>query len=132
MTRTLLIVAALLMSARMATAQNAEVPGWIKLVENQPADMDRSVWKEKRRDAARKLAQSKDKRAVPPRIKLAETETFDIIGEIAIEGLGNLGDKSAVPVLQKIANDPAREKPQRDLAKKALGKLNAPTTPKTD
>jgi HEAT repeats len=121
-------IVALLISARPATAQNADVPALIKLVENQPTDMpDKSAWKEKRREAARKLAQSKDKRAVPTLIRLAETETFDIIGEIAIEGLGNLGDKSAVPVLQKIANDAAREKPQRELAKKALGKLGAST-----
>jgi hypothetical protein len=108
-----------------AAAQPADVPALVKLVETQPADMDKSTWKEKRRDAARRLGQSKDKRAVPALIKLAETETFDIVGEIAIEGLGNLNDQSAVPVLQRIANDPSREKPQRDLARKALGKLGA-------
>jgi hypothetical protein len=125
-------VTAALLATTMAAAQPADVPGMIKFVETQPTDMDKSAWKEKRRDAARRLGQSKDKRAVPVLIKLADTETFDIIGEIAIEGLGNLGDQAAVPVLQKIANDAAREKPQRDLAKKALGKLGAPTTaPKT-
>ncbi|MFT3700702.1 MAG: HEAT repeat domain-containing protein [Kofleriaceae bacterium] len=127
---------ALLLLAGIAAAE--PVPDLIKLIENQPADMDRSVWKEKRRDAAKKLAQSKDKTAVPELIKLADGETFDIIGEIAIEGLGTLGDKSAVPTLQKIANDNAREKNQRDLAKKSLAKLGAtadaaptpPTPPK--
>src|SRR6185503_11620698 len=104
-------------------AQPVDVAAQIKLVEAQPADMDRSTWKERRRDAARKLGQSKDKRAVPVLIKLAETETFDIIGEIAIEALGNLGDSAAAPTLQKILADPARDKSQRDLAKKALGKL---------
>jgi hypothetical protein len=111
-----------------ARAQPADVAAQIKLVETQPADMDRSTWKERRRDAARKLGQSKDRRAVPVLIKLAETETFDIIGEIAIEGLGNLGDGAAAPVLQKIVADPARDKSQRDLAKKALGKLGAAAT----
>src|SRR6476646_9612412 len=91
---------ALAMPARVY-AQPADVPALIKLVENQPNDMDRSTWKEKRRDAARKLAQSKDKRAVPVLINLAESETFDIIGDIAIEGLGSLKDPSAVPVLQR-------------------------------
>jgi hypothetical protein len=104
-------------------AQPADVAAQIKLVETQPADIDRSTWKERRRDAARKLGQSKDRRAVPVLIKLAETETFDIIGEIAIEGLGNLGDPAAGPILQRIAADPARDRSQRDLAKKALGKL---------
>src|SRR5512134_1694857 len=110
----------------LAHAQPADVPGLIKLIENQPNDMDRSTWKEKRRDAARKLAQSKDKRAVPVMINLAETETFDIIGDIAIEGLGALKDQAAVPVLQRIAADASRDKSSRELARKALAKLGAP------
>lgn len=109
-----------------AYAQSADVPALIKLIENQPNDMDRSTWKEKRRDAARKLAQSKDKRAVPVLINLAETETFDIIGDIAIEGLGTLKDPSAVPVLQRIVGDASRDKTSRELARKALAKLGAP------
>lgn len=111
-----------------AHAQATDVPGLIKLIENQPSDMDRSTWKEKRRDAARKLAQTKDKRAVPVLIDLAETETFDIIGDIAIEGLGTLKDSSAVPVLQRIVGDASRDKSSRELARKALGKLGAPET----
>ncbi len=117
---------------RVAHAQPSDVPGMIKFVEHQPDGMARSTWKEKRRDAARQLGASHDKRAVPVLIRLAEKETFDIIGEIAIEGLGNLRDSSAVPVLQKIANDAGREKPQRDLAKKALAKLGASATPTGD
>jgi hypothetical protein len=111
-----------------AWAQGTDLAAQVKVIETQPAGMDRAMWKDKRRDAARKLAQSKDKRAVPVLIRLAETETFDIIGEIAIEGLGNLGDSSAVPVLEKIAGDPQRDKIQRDLAKKALGKLGPAST----
>ncbi len=124
----ILAVASLALAATPAFAQAADVAGWIKLIDTQPADLDRAAWKERRRDAARKLVQSKDKKAVPTLNKLAETETFDIIGEIAIEGLGNFNDPAAVPVLQKIANDPARDKAQRDLAKKSLGKLGASTT----
>ncbi len=123
-----LVAAALAAAAPPAHAQPADVPALIKLVENQPPNLDRSAWKEQRRDAARKLGQSKDRRAVPVLIKLAESETFDIIGEIAIEGLGNLGDTSAVPALQRIANDAARDKAQRDLAVKALAKLGATPT----
>lgn len=114
---------AAVVSVAPVRAQPVDVAAQIKLVETQPADMDRSTWKERRRDAVRKLGQSKDRRAVPVLIKLAETETFDIIGEIAIEGLGNLGDPAAGPILQKIVADPARDRGQRDLAKKALGKL---------
>lgn len=118
-------VAAIVATASVAHAQPADVPALTKMIETQPADMDKSTWKEKRRDAARKLVQSKDKRAVPVLIKLVETENFDIIGEIAIEGLGNMGDQSAVPALQKAANDMSRDKATRDLAKKALAKLGA-------
>jgi len=117
------IVALAMLWAPRAHAQPADVPGLIKLIENQPSDMDRSTWKEKRRDAARKLGQSKDKRAEPVLAKLAESETFDIIGEIAIEALGNLGDPAAVPVLQRILGDPSRDKAQKELARKALAKL---------
>lgn len=118
--------------AAVAHAQPVDVPALVKLVETQPANMDRSEWKEKRRDAAKKLVASKDKRAVPVLIKVADEETFDVIGEIAIEGLGNLGDPSAIPVLQKIAGDNARDKTQRDLAKKALAKLGASADVKPD
>jgi hypothetical protein len=123
-----LVAAAIAAAAPPVHAQPADTPALIKLIETQPPDLDRSAWKEKRRDAARRLGQSKDKRAVPALIKLAEAETFDIIGEIAIEGLGDLGDTSAVPVLQRIANDGSRDKTQHDLAVKALGKLGAGTT----
>ncbi len=111
--------------ATSSVAQPADVPALAKLVETQPADMDRSTWKERRRDAARRLGASKDKRAVPVLIRIAETETFDIIGEIAIEGLGNLGDPSAAPILQKISADNTRDRSTRELAKQALAKLPA-------
>ncbi|MGE0550104.1 MAG: HEAT repeat domain-containing protein [Kofleriaceae bacterium] len=113
-----------------ASAQPADVPALVKLIEQQPAGMDRAEWKEKRRDAARKLAQTKDKRALGVLVKLVDTETFDIIGDIAIEGLGNMGDPSAVPALQRAANDTTRDRATRELAKKSLGKLGATVDPK--
>ena len=123
------LTAALVAAASPAVhAQPADIPALVKMIETQPADMDKSAWKEKRRESARKLVASKDKRAVPELIKIVETETFDIIGEIAIEGLGNFGDQSAVPALQKAANDASRDKATRDLAKKALAKLGANAT----
>jgi hypothetical protein len=130
MKRTLAFLTAALIAAASPPvhAQPADIPALIKMIETQPADMDKSAWKEKRRESARKLVASKDKRAVPELIKLVETETFDIIGEIAIEGLGNFGDQSAVPALQKAANDASRDKATRDLAKKALAKLGANAT----
>jgi hypothetical protein len=127
--RRIAFVVALVVGAGVVHAQSADVPALIKMIENQPNDMERSAWKEKRREAARKLAQSRDKRAVPVLAKLAENETFDIIGEIAIEGLGTLGDPSAVPTLQKIVGDTSRDKGQRDLARKSLAKLGGGSAP---
>ncbi len=131
--RAALVALTIAAGAVPAHAQPVDVPALQKLIETQPAGEDRSAWKEKRREAARKLGQSKDKRAVPILVKLAETETFDIIGDIAIEGLGNLGDASAVPALTKISNDTTRDKATRDIAKKALAKLpsGGATTPPT-
>jgi hypothetical protein len=120
-----MIVLAGLGAARVAHAEPADVPALIKLIDTQPADMERGSWREKRRDAAKKLAASRDKRAVAELMKLAETETFDVIGEIAIEGLGTAGDPQAIPTLQKIYNDPARDKTAHELAKKALARLGA-------
>ncbi|HPH68324.1 MAG TPA: HEAT repeat domain-containing protein [Kofleriaceae bacterium] len=114
---------ALALAPATVQAQPADVPGMIKFVEQKPDDLDRSEWKEKRRDVAKKLGASKDKRATAVLSKLADEETFDIVGEIAIEGLGQLGDANAAPVLQKIAADVSREKRQRELATKALAKL---------
>ena len=114
----------------VAHAEAVDVPAMIKLVETQPADMDRATWREKRRDAAKKLGQSKDKRAVAVLMRVAESETFDIVGELAIEALGALGDPQAVPLLQKIAVDNGRDASQRELAKKALAKLGAKVEPK--
>src|SRR5690349_6306488 len=121
----LAVVTVVAAAAAPALAQPADVAAQIKLIDTQPAGMDRATWKDRRRDAARKLGQSKDPRAVGVLIRLAETETFDIIGEIAIEGLGNLGDPAAVPVLQRILGDPSRDKAQKDLARKALARLGA-------
>lgn len=124
--RAAIVIVALMCSISGVAAQPADVPGMIKFVENQPSDMDRSMWKEKRRDVTRKLGQSKDKRATSLLVRLAETETFDVIGDIAIEGLGLLGDQSAVPTLQRVLGDTSRDKSSRDLAKKSLNKLGAP------
>ncbi|MBZ0235325.1 MAG: HEAT repeat domain-containing protein, partial [Deltaproteobacteria bacterium] len=107
---------------RVAHAQE-DVGALIQLVEKQPDGMDRTTWKEKRRDAARKLVASGDRRAVPVLVRVAEGESFDIIGEIAIEGLGRLGDPSAVPALERIAGDSSRDRAQREMARKALAKL---------
>jgi len=116
------IAVAAVVAPRPVAAQE-DPAALIALIEKQPADLDRAAWKERRREAARKLIATGDKRAVPVMIRLAEGESFDIIGEIAIEGLGKLGDASAIPALERVAADNSRDRAQRDLARKALAKL---------
>jgi hypothetical protein len=123
--RRIVVIAVVLAAGAAVHAEPADVPGLIKIIQAQPKGMDRTEWKEQRRDAARKLAETKDKRAVPVLVQLADTETFDIIGEIAIDGLGELGDPVAIPELQKIAADSTRDAGQREKAKKALARLGA-------
>lgn len=122
------VVAVAPAEVREARAQAADVDAWLALVQRQPAGMDRQTWKEKRRDAARKLGASGDRRAVPVLIEVVKVETFDIIGEIAIDALGQLGDPAAVPVLQDVAGDASRDVTQRDAARRALAKLGADAT----
>ena len=50
-----LAAAVVALAAAPAHAQPADVAAQIKLIETQPADMDRATWKDRRRDAARKL-----------------------------------------------------------------------------
>jgi hypothetical protein len=39
-----LLIAALLVGTSTAHAQGVDVPGLVKLIENQPSDMDRPAW----------------------------------------------------------------------------------------
>ncbi len=116
-------------AAPRSAAAQADIASLIAVIEKQPAGVDRALWKEQRRDAARKLIIGGDRKAVPVLIRLAEGESFDIIGEIAIEGLGRFGDPAAIPALERIAADNSRDRAQRELARKALAKLGPRATP---
>ncbi len=113
------------LAARPAFGDPAEVDRLIDLIRTKPSGMDRDTWKEKRRDAARKLGRLGDRRAVPVLIEVVETEDFDAIAEIAIEALGKLGDDSAVPALQAVYADKSRDRYVRNLAAKSLEQLGA-------
>lgn len=106
-------------------ARADEVDDLVKLVSSKPPAMDEDEWREKRRDAAKKLGKLGDKRAVPALIRVVETETFDVVAEHAIDSLGRLGDDRAVPALQDVVADTSRDRYARDLARKALRKLGA-------
>jgi hypothetical protein len=87
--------------------------------------MDRDDWREKRRDAARKLGELGDTRATAVLIQVVKSERFDAIAEIAIEALGKLRDSSAVPVLQQVAADSSRDRYARKAARASLRRLGA-------
>ena len=120
------MVLALTLPAHHASAD--EVEDLIALVASKPDGMDRDEWREKRRDAARRLGQLGDRRAVPALIQVVKSEAFDVVGEIAIEALGKIGDARAAPVLQMVIDDPSRDRYVRSAAKKALARTGGSTT----
>jgi len=105
--------------------KSARVTELISVLEGQPKGAAAQDWKEQRREAARELGLLDDPRAVPALIRIVETEEFDIVGEIAIKSLGQLGDERAVGPLRRVAADPSRDRDQREAARKALKRLGA-------
>lgn len=105
----------------------------IELVRRRPDGKDRNTWRDERRDAARELGDSGDKRAVPVLVEIVETEAFDAVGEIAIVALGKLGDPRAIPALQSVVADSSRDRFVRKAARSSLEKLGAsPSTSDDD
>ncbi|MBT8493701.1 MAG: HEAT repeat domain-containing protein, partial [Deltaproteobacteria bacterium] len=123
-----MLVALATVSTSWAQNKQSQVTELVQLLSKQPDGMDVIEWKEKRRDAARKLGDLGDTRAVPTLIKVVEKEEFDVVGEFAIEALGKLGDDRAVEVLRRVAANPARDRDQRKAARKALKRLGTSAT----
>ncbi len=117
------------MASGAGAQDDARAGELITVLAKQPANMPVQTWKEKRREAARKLGDLGDKKAVPALIKIVETEEFDIVGEFAITALGKLRDERAIPILQRVAGDRTRDRDQRKAAKKALAKLGTKPEP---
>jgi hypothetical protein len=97
----------------------------LKVLKKRPRRMTRETWLEQRREAARELGRQKDRRAVPILLKIIAKERFDVILEIAIDALGEIGDKRAVEPLKKLLNDPSLDSYVRDAVAGALKKLGA-------
>jgi len=116
------------------SAHADEVSDLVSLAQRKPSGMDRDTWREKRRDAVKKLGDLRDKRAVDVLINIVRTEEFDAVAEYAVVSLGKLRDKKAVPVLNSVVNDKSRDRHIRGLARTALAKLGSKpvTTPKTN
>jgi hypothetical protein len=95
----------------------------LKLLQRKPRRMATETWREQRREAARELGRLKETRAVPSLLKIIDSERFDVILEIAIDALGEIGDKRAVDPLKRLLDDPSLDAYVRDAAASALNKL---------
>lgn len=125
----LAIPLAVALLARVAAAQGDPVEQLIAILNTKPDGMGEDEWKEKRREAAIELGRRGERKAVDALIKVIETEEFDIVAEHAIEALGKIGDKRAIPVLQKVAGDNDRDPDARRKARAALDKLGGAEAP---
>ncbi len=108
---------------------NARTDQMLKLLKKKPRKMTVETWQEERREAARELGRIKNRRAVPILLSIVAKERFDVILEIAIDALGEIGDKRAVGPLKKLLNDPSLDAYVRDAVAGALRKLGTDTRP---
>jgi hypothetical protein len=118
-----LVLLAGTLSSPTARAEEEKADRMLNLLKKKPRKMSTESWQEERREAARELGRQKDKRAVPILLTIIAKERFDVILEIAIDALGEIGDKRAVAPLKKLLNDPSLDAYVRDAVAGALKKL---------
>lgn len=102
----------------------------LKLLKRRPRGMTKARWLKQRREAARELGKTKERRAVPILLRIVRKERFDVILEIAIDALGEIGDRRAVEPLERLLNDPSLDSYVRDAVAGALKKLDAGPKPR--
>jgi HEAT repeat protein len=76
--------------------------------------------------AAQAVAMLKDSRGVPVIGQTLVLERVQPLALVYIEALLNLGDKAAIPYLQKTVDNPSRTQKVRDAAQKAIDQLKKP------
>ncbi len=116
------------MTISQASFANNQADEMLNLLQKRPRRMSRERWLELRREAARELGRIKDQRAVPILLDIIERERFDVILEIAIDALGEIGDKRAIAPLKRLLNDPSLDSYVRDAVAGALRKLRGEST----
>ncbi len=114
------VTVALAAALTASSASASPLDETILVLRTRPTGVEESVWIEQRRDAAMKLGEIRDKAAVDALIEIAETERYDVLLSIAIRGLGNQGDRRALPSLQRIYADRSVDKFIRDQAGEAI------------
>jgi hypothetical protein len=113
-----------------ASAQAAPVDEKIALLRSRPTGMDEAEWKKKRREVAAELGDIRSKEATDALIEIVETERYDAVLSIAIQGLGKQGDVRAIEPLQKIHADRSIDTFVREEARAAIVALGG--TPRDD
>lgn len=112
----------ILPSAAFAQDNNDKL---IRILQERPAGMPREEWQEQRREAVRELKRRRDKRAVPALLEIVRHERLDVLLEMAISALGELGDRRAIEPLRQLSADPSLDSYVRNEATEALRKLGA-------
>jgi hypothetical protein len=111
-------------------AEAAPIDDEIQLLRARPTGMEEAEWRRQRREVARELGETRNPKAVEALIEVVETERYDAVLSIAIEGLGKQGDPQALPALQKVYADRSFDTFVRDQAATAIKALGG--TPRDD
>ncbi len=102
----------------------------IAVLRARPTGMEEDEWRKRRREIAASLADVRTRESTDALLEIVETERYDAVLSIAIEGLGKHGDLRAVGPLQKIYADRSLDTFVREDAAAALKALGA--TPQDD
>ena len=114
-----------LLAPLAASGQSAAAEPLLAILKRRPANLDQETWRTQRREAARELGRQRERRAVPLLLGIIEKERFDVILEIAIDALGNIGDRRAIEPLRGLLADPSLDAYVRDAVAGALKKLGS-------
>lgn len=119
------IVVSLMLTAPRSAEAKASREQLLQLLAQKPATMSTDAWRAQRREAARELGRLRERRATPTLLSIVARERFDVILEIAIDALGNIGDKRAAEPLKKLLDDPSLDAYVRDAVANALKKIGS-------
>jgi hypothetical protein len=126
--RARLFCAALALASFPSIAQAGPAAGVeedIAILRARPTGMDEAEWRKKRREIAASLGDVRTRESTDALLEIVETERYDAVLSVAIEGLGKHGDLRAVGPLQKIYADRSLDTFVREDAAKALKALGA-------
>jgi HEAT repeats len=129
--RSLVLLALLSASSLLPTRANASLAPAaadddISVLRARPTGMEETEWRKRRREIAATLGDLRTRESTDALIEIVETERYDAVLSIAIEGLGKHGDLRAVVPLQKVYADRSLDTFVREGAAAALKALGAP------